>query len=116
MADKRADKLAGDRVAGAMNLVLQAEQEAERAIAGCERQAAEIAGSAHQRANRIAARADERITMIKMRCSQRVAGEIGELERAEKSARERMTLELDESDLGECLEAVSTALTEGQRT
>ena len=94
-----------------MNRVLQAEREAEQAVAECEKQAEIILSDARQRANRIANRTDERITLMSMRCSQRVAGEISNQERAEKAARKQQDPELDETGLSECIEAVSAALT-----
>lgn len=113
MADERAENPSTEQAEAAMNRVLQAEREAEQAVAECEMKASEILSHAHQRANRITTLADERITLIKMRCSQRVTGQISGLERAEKKARQQKALELDESDLSECIEAVSAALTEG---
>lgn len=94
-----------------MNRVLQAEREAEQAVAECEKQAEIILSDARQRANRIANRTDERITLMSMRCSQQVAGEISNQERAEKAARKQQDPELDETGLSECIEAVSAALT-----
>ena len=93
-----------------MNRVLEAERDAEVAVAECEKQAREILGNARKRANRIANRTDERITLLKMRVSQQVAGEISRQERAEKAARKQTVAELDETGLRECIEAVSAAL------
>lgn len=93
-----------------MNRVLQAEREAELAVAECEKHAREILSEAQKRANRIANRTDERITLMKMRCSQQVAGEISRQDRAEKAARRKPDEELDETGLSECIEAVSAML------
>ena len=111
MADRHPDSHSADQAEAAMNRVLQAEREAEQAVAECEKQAKIILSDARQRANRIANRTDERITLISMRCSQRVAGEISKQERAEKAARKQPASELDATGLSECIEAVSAALT-----
>ena len=111
MADRHSDSHSADQAEAAMNRVLQAEREAEQAVAECEKQAKIILSDAQQRANRIANRADERITLMNMRCSQRVAGQISKQERAEKAARKQPASELDATGLSECIEAVSAALT-----
>lgn len=113
MSDKRSDSLSADRAEAAMNRVLQAEREAEQAVAECEQQAREILSAARVRANRIASRNDERITLMTMRCSQWVAGEISKQERAEKTARKQQVSELNDTGLSECIEAISARLTGG---
>jgi len=111
VADRHSDSHSADQAEAAMNRVLQAEREAEQAVADCEKQATIILSDARQRANRIANRADERITLMNMRCSQRVTGKISKQERAEKAARKQPASELDATGLSECIEAVSAALT-----
>jgi CRISPR/Cas system CSM-associated protein Csm2 small subunit len=111
VAKRHSNGQSADQAEAAMNRVLEAEREAELAVAECEKQAREILSEARNRANRIANRTNERITLLTMRCSQQVAGEISRQERAEKAARKKPGSELDETGLSECIEAVSAALT-----
>lgn len=97
----------------AMNRVLQAERDAEAAVADCENQAREVIHDARQRAQRIANRADERISMMKTRSSQQVAGEIKRREREQKTALQQQAPELDESGLAECITDIAAVLTGG---
>lgn len=97
----------------AMVRVLQAEREAEQAVATCEHEAHALINAAQVRANRITSRTDERITLIKMRSSQQLAGDIKRRERAEAEAYQQQIAELDESGLKECIAEVAKALTGG---
>ena len=70
----------------AMNRVLQAERDAEQAVADCEQQAREVLHDAQQRARRIAERTNTRITLVQMRCAQAVRAQIKALEHGEETA------------------------------
>ena len=72
----------------AMNRVLEAEREAEEAVAECERQAQALLQAGYARAQRIVARADERISLLRMRSSDRVTRQIEVRERAERAAQQ----------------------------
>jgi cell division septum initiation protein DivIVA len=102
--------------ARAINRVLQAEREAAEAVAACEREARDILQAAQQLAGHIAGRTDERISRLQLRSAQRVTARIGELEREADRARREMEVELDESGLRECIEAVAACLTGGVTT
>ena len=116
MADKDSNRHSSDSAETAMNRVLQAERDAEQAIAGCEREAREIVQEAQQRANRIASRTDRRISLMQMRSTQRIAGNIRALERAEKAAYQKQKLELDETGLSECIGEIALLLSGGVRS
>ncbi len=86
MADEDSGVGRPESVGQAMNLVLQAEREAEQAIVDCEHRAREMLHAAQQRARRIAERTNKRITLMQMRCAQAVRARIKTLERAEETA------------------------------
>jgi cell division septum initiation protein DivIVA len=99
----------------AMQRVLQAERDAGRVVAECQAEAGDILNAAQQQASRIASRTDSRISRMQMRCFQRVAGEIRELELAEKKTLEQQedSYRIDETGLAECIEEVAICLTAG---
>ncbi len=72
----------------AMNRVLEAENEAEQAVAECEREAQALLQAGYARAQRITARADERISLLRMRSIDRVTRQIEVMERAERAAQQ----------------------------
>jgi len=67
--------------AQAIQKVLQAERDAERAILDCEIEARQIIRDAHKTAQRINANADQRITNIEMRHSHKLDKTIKAIER-----------------------------------
>ena len=77
----------------AMNRVLEAEREAEQAVAECERQAQMLLQAGYARAQRISARVDERISMLRMRNIDRVSRQIEVMERAERTAQQESSPE-----------------------
>jgi hypothetical protein len=94
-----------------MNRVLQAEREAEKAIADCEYEARQLLQVAQQRVNRIADRTDERITLIQLRLAQKIKAHIEALERADRSAQhEPSVYDLDEAELATVVEEVAAEL------
>jgi vacuolar-type H+-ATPase subunit H len=106
-----------DSVEKAMNRVLQAEREAEQAIADCEYEARNILQAAQQRVKRIADRTDARITRIQLRLAQKLKGQTRKLERAEKAAQhESSTYELDDTALAAVVQDVAAELTGNRRS
>ena len=97
MADNHADAQTA-AASAAMNTVLEAEREAEQAVAECERQAQGLLQAGYARAQRIAGRADERISLLRMRCIDRVTRQIEAMERAERAAQQGSSLEHPEAD------------------
>jgi len=101
-----------DTVEQAMNRVLQAEREAEQAIADCEFEARQILQAAQQRAKRIADRTDERIALIQQRLAQKIKAHIDALERADRSAQRAVpTYELAAAELAGVVQEVAAKLT-----
>ena len=110
----RKDNNAGpsDTVEQAMNRVLQAEREAEKAIADCEYEARQILQAAQQRVKRIADRTDERMALIQLRLAQKVKAHSEALERADQSAQHEASLyDLDEAVLAAVVQEVAAELT-----
>jgi hypothetical protein len=87
MTDNHADEQTA-AASAAMNRVLEAEREAEQAVAECERQAQLLLQAGYARARRIAGRTDERISLLRMRSSDRVTRRIEVMERAERAAQQ----------------------------
>jgi vacuolar-type H+-ATPase subunit H len=111
MASKDSGAGTSDTVEQAMNRVLQAEREAEQAIADCEKEARQILQTAQQRVKRIADRTDERITLIQLRLAQKIKAHIDALERADRSAqREPSVYDLDEAGLAAVVQEVAAEL------
>jgi cytidylate kinase len=114
-----ANNNSGDSATGqaelAMNRVLQAERDAERAVAECEAEAGSILQASQLQASRIASRTDSRISRMQTRCLQRVTEEIKQLERAERQTQERQeeSYRIDETGLAECIEEIAICLTGG---
>lgn len=115
MAKKNSGDSAAEPAEQAMQRVLQAEQDAGRAVAECQAEAGNILDTAQQQASRIASRTDSRISLMQMRCFQRVAEEIRKLEMAEKQSREQQedSYRIDETGLAECIEEIAICLTGG---
>jgi hypothetical protein len=82
MVNTRADEETA-AASAAMNRVLEAEREAEQAVAGCEREAQALREAAYAHARRIASRADERISLLRMHWNDRVSRQIEAMERTE---------------------------------
>jgi len=111
MASKDSSAGTSDTVEQAMNRVLQAEGQAEQAIADCEKEARQILQTAQQRVKRIADRTDERITLIQLRLAQKIKAHIDALERADRSAqREPSVYDLDEAGLAAVVQEVAAEL------
>jgi len=112
MLSKDSDAVPSDKVEQAMNRVLQAEREAEQAIADCEYEARHILQAAQQRAKRIADRTDERIALIQQRLAQKIKAHIDILERADRSAQhEPSVYDLGEAELATVVQEVAAELT-----
>jgi hypothetical protein len=115
MANNNSGDSATRQAEQAMNRVLQAERDAERAVAECEAEAGSILQAAQLQASRIASRTDSRISLMQTRCLQRVAEEIKQLERTEKQTLEKQqdSYRIDETGLAECIEEIAICLTGG---
>lgn len=112
MAGKDSSAGASDSVERAMNRVLQAEREAEQAIADCEQEARQILQAAQQTAKRIADRTDRRITLIQMRLAQKIKAHIDALERADRRTRlEPSRYDLGAGELASVVQEVAAELT-----
>jgi vacuolar-type H+-ATPase subunit H len=96
----------------AMNIVLKAEQDAERSIAECRKTALQTIQDAQQHAALIARRTNERITMLQLRCKQTIAHRTSEMERtAAKELLEVHGTEWHEDKLIGVVDKVAAALT-----
>lgn len=115
MANNNSGDSATRQAEQAMNRLLQAERDAERAVAECEAEAGSILQAAQLQASRIASRTDSRISLMQTRCLQRVAEEIKQLERTEKQTLEKQqdSYRIDETGLAECIEEIAICLTGG---
>ncbi|MEA2078576.1 MAG: hypothetical protein U9P00_01730 [Pseudomonadota bacterium] len=112
MVSKDASAGPSDNVEQAMNRVLQAEQEAGKAIADCEYEARQILQVAQQRVKRIADRTDERIALIHMRLVRKSKAQIEALEHADRAAQhEPSVYDLDEAALAAVVQEVAAELT-----
>jgi hypothetical protein len=115
MANSNSGDSATRQAEQAMNRLLHAERDAERAVAECEAEAGSILQAAQLQASRIASRTDSRISLMQTRCLQRVAEEIKQLERTEKQTLEKQqdSYRIDETGLAECIEEIAICLTGG---
>jgi vacuolar-type H+-ATPase subunit H len=112
MAKKKTEIQPAAAVEEAMNQVLQAERDAERAIADCAREAQEILTAAQKRSQRVSSRADERITRIQVHWTDRASRKIKAMERAERMReREQSDYQLDQAALTHIAETVAAYLT-----
>ena len=117
MVSKDPSAAPSDTVEQAMNRVLQAEREAEQAIADCELEARQILQAAQQRVKRIADRTDERLALIQQRLAQKIKAHIDALERADRSAQlEPSVYDLDEAGLATVVREVAAELTGNRRS
>jgi len=112
MLSKDSDAVPSDKVEQAMNRVLEAEREAEKAIANCEYEARQILQAAQQRVKRIADRTDERMAQIQLRLAQKIKAHADALQRADQSAQHEASLyDLDEAVLAAVVQEVAAELT-----
>jgi vacuolar-type H+-ATPase subunit H len=96
----------------AMNRVLQAERDAEQAVAECEQEARNIIKAAQQQAQHIAARTNERISMLHMHYSQNLSQTIREIEQAGKQIEQAgVTTPFDESLFSTVIDELAEELT-----
>lgn len=117
MVSRDPDAGPSDNVEQAMNRVLEAERDAEQAIADCEQEARQILQAAQQRVKRIADRTDERITLIQLRVAQKIKAHIDALERADRSAQlEPSRYDLGATELASVVQEVAADLTGNRRS
>ena len=91
----------------AIQQVLQAERDAERAIRDCENEVQQILQDAQVRANRILARADERITNMEMRHGHKLDHLIRSIEReGDVELRIDARQQYDETELGSAVDRI----------
>jgi vacuolar-type H+-ATPase subunit H len=96
----------------AMNRVLQAERDAEQAVAECEQEARAILKAAQLQAQRIAARTNRRISMLQMRSSQKLNRTIKDIERAGKQIEQAaIGIPFDDSLFGSVIDELAAELT-----
>jgi vacuolar-type H+-ATPase subunit H len=108
---------ASDTVEQAMNRVLRAEREAEKAIADCEYEARNILQAAQQRVKRIADRTDSRITRIQLRLAHKLKSQTKAMESADKATqREPSAYTLDDTALEAVVQDVAAELTGNRRS
>ncbi len=79
------NKSSANTAGQAMNIVLKAEQDAERSIAECRKTALQTIQDAQQHSATIARRTNKRITTLHLRCKQTITHRISEMERAAAS-------------------------------
>ena len=100
----------------AMNRVLQAERDAEQAVAECEQEARAILKAAQLQAQRIAARTNQRISMLQMRSSQKLNRTIKGIEQAGKRIEQADAgIPFDESLFGSVIDELAVELTTSER-
>jgi len=100
-----------------MNKVLQAEREAEKAIADCEYEARNILQAAQQRVKRIADRTDARIARIQLRLAHKLKAQTKAMESADKAAqRGPSAYTLDDTALAAVVQDVAAELTGNRRS
>ena len=113
MSNNRADEQTA-AASAAMNRVLEAEHEAEEAVAECERRAQALLQAGYARAQRITARADERISLLRMRSIDHVTRRIEVMERAERAAQQGASPEHPQAvRLASVIEELATELSGG---
>lgn len=99
-------------VAQAMNQALQAERDADQAIAECQQQGHQTVHEARQRVRHITDRTNTRITLLDMRCKHQFNHKLSELELAfRKQQRALSDQRLDEQQLTEVIERLAEFLT-----
>jgi len=94
----------------AMNRVLEAEREAQQAVAACEHDALQHRQDAQQQAKQIARRTDARLALCHTRSKGRLDRDIRELERAAASTDAAAGDRLDAAALASVVEAVARVL------
>ena len=98
----------------AMNVVLEAEDNAKYAVDKCSSETDALLQQARQRAKQIAERADERITRIHQRCARVVTDQVAQLQRdQQKEARDSHSYEVDTETVDVVVEQIADMLTTG---
>jgi vacuolar-type H+-ATPase subunit E/Vma4 len=96
----------------AMNVVLEAEDNAKLAVEDCAAEAEAILQQARQKAKQISERADERITRIHQRCSRVVTDQVSKLQREQQQkARDSHSYEVDMETVDVVVEQIADMLT-----
>jgi vacuolar-type H+-ATPase subunit H len=96
----------------AMNVVLQAEQEAKQRIGECKQEAESLLQQARQKAKRISEHVDGRITRIHLRCSRVITDKVKQLQlEQEQNARDGHRYQLDMETVDVVVEQIAEMLT-----
>ena len=96
----------------AMNVVLEAEDNAKQAVDSCAAEADAILQQARLTAKQIAERADERITRIHMRCSRVVTDKVAQLQKEQQQkARDSHSYEVDTETVDVVVEQIAEMIT-----
>jgi vacuolar-type H+-ATPase subunit H len=97
----------------AINLVLEAEKNAQHAVEKCQVEAEQLLQQARQKAQRIKERTDKRITHIHQSCHRFVADEVERLEKEERErAKQQQSEEVDLERVTTMVEQIAKLLTE----
>ena len=96
----------------AMNVVLEAEDNAKHAVDKCATEAEAILQQSRQRAKLIAERADERITRMHQRCARVVTDKVAQLQKEQQQkARDSHSYEVDTETVDVVVEQIAEMLT-----
>jgi vacuolar-type H+-ATPase subunit H len=109
--DRKTDE-SGTTAEQAMNVVLQAEQDAKQRIDQCRQEADSLLQQARQKAKRISERVDGRITRIHQRCSRVISDQVKQLQlEQEQRARDAHHYQLDMETVDVVVEQIAEMLT-----
>jgi vacuolar-type H+-ATPase subunit H len=96
----------------AMNVVLQAEQDAKQRIEQCKQEAESLLQEARQKAKRISEHVDNRITRIHQRCSRVITDKVKQLQQEqEQNARDGHSYQMDLDTVDVVVEQIAELLT-----
>lgn len=99
----------------AMQRVLQAERDAERAVAACEQEARDILKAAQLRAQHLAARTNARISLLQMNQNQKLNRVIRDIEKAGMPTQHPDTAALfDAAEFSAVIDELAAELTTGE--
>lgn len=97
----------------AINLVLEAEKNAQQTVEKCQVEAEQLLQQTHQKAQRIKERTDKRIALINQRCRRFVTDEVKRLEKEERErAKQQQSEAADLEMVTTIVERIAKLLTE----
>lgn len=106
-----ANSRAADNPEQAMNQVLQAEREAQAAIARCQQEATHTVEQARQQARRIAERTDARLSHLHTHCALTLARQTEQLQQRGEAETEAVTPLQEDAVLAAAVARLAEALT-----